>query len=140
MKSQWNHPRNVPVSQQQRFIVDQFPGRMEAVSSWFSDFLCRKVLTFFLAELWKNGYPLYSLFLSSQTGLQNFRRFRTLRMRMLLLKQDRISRLEEQLNEIDRSEPAVLFLGNCRRDKNEHRESVLKKLDDAFSDYGRCIA
>lgn len=59
-------------------------------------------------------------------------------MRLLLLKQDELSQLEEQLENIDaedeKSCPA--FLGNRREDENEERKEVLKKIDSALRDYG----
>lgn len=88
-------------------------------------------------KLYRSGYPLYSSFLARHSEYQNFRRFRTLRMRMLLLKQDKIVRLEEELNQIDRDEQSELFLGSTRRDKNAKREDVLLRLDEAFSQYGQ---
>jgi hypothetical protein len=60
-------------------------------------------------------------------------------MRMLLLKQDNISNLEEELNEIDQTEEVELFLGSYRRDKNPRRKDIITQLDQAFSDYGKSI-
>lgn len=57
-------------------------------------------------------------------------------MRLALLKQDNICQLEEELKQIDESEKSQLFLGNCRRDKNQSRKEVLEKLDLALRDYG----
>ncbi|KAM0259336.1 hypothetical protein ACHAQJ_003367 [Trichoderma viride] len=57
-------------------------------------------------------------------------------MRLLLLKQDRLSLLEERLEKIDCDEVAMLSLGNCRADRNEHRRAVLVEIDDALADYG----
>lgn len=59
-----------------------------------------------------------------------------MRARLLLVKQDELSLLEEQMGEIDLSEPRKLFLGNLRRDQNESRQSVLKSADEALKDYG----
>lgn len=58
-------------------------------------------------------------------------------MRMLLLKQDQICKLEEELNNIDRLEEKEMFLGCHRKDKNAKREEVLKSLDAAFLLYGK---
>jgi hypothetical protein len=57
-------------------------------------------------------------------------------MRMLLLKQDNISKLKEELNEINQTEETELFLGRCRRDKNPRRKDIFTRLDQAFSEYG----
>ena len=58
-------------------------------------------------------------------------------MRMLLLKQDRISELERRLNDVDKEEQAELFLGNRRRDKNAERLEIWEKLKTALQVYGR---
>ncbi|KAK6450634.1 hypothetical protein FP744_10006884 [Trichoderma asperellum] len=84
------------------------------------------------------GYPRYSALLNSDKSFQVWRRFSTLRTRLLLLKQDELSRLEEQLENIDaedeRSFP--IFLGNNREDTNQDRKEILKKIDIALNDYG----
>lgn len=67
------------------------------------------------------------------------RRFSNLRVRLLLLKQDKLSLLEMRLDEIDRSETALLRLGSCRSDDNSERQSVLSKIDSALADYGSCF-
>ena len=59
-----------------------------------------------------------------------------LRSRLLLLKQDQISVLEEKLNKIDESEPCPLFLGKARIDNNDSRKSVLKDIDARLAEYG----
>ncbi|ORY15932.1 hypothetical protein BCR34DRAFT_557864 [Clohesyomyces aquaticus] len=81
------------------------------------------------------GYPLYSSWLALHPEYQNFRRFRTSRMRLLLAKQDAVSQLEVELRDLDRNEEAELFLGSMRLDRNAVRQSVLQKLDAAFKDY-----
>jgi hypothetical protein len=55
---------------------------------------------------------------------------------MLLYKQDIISELEAELERIDQSEPRVLFHGSRRRDVNEKRLEVMKRLDAAVAEYG----
>jgi hypothetical protein len=86
--------------------------------------------------MYRDGYPLYASFLGRHNEFQNYRRFRALRMRMLLLKQDKISRLEEDMNSIDQAEQSELFLGSVRRDRNIERKDVMARLDEAFSAYG----
>jgi hypothetical protein len=68
--------------------------------------------------------------------MKNLRRFRIVRMWMLLLKQNKIAQLEEELNKIDREEEAELWLGSWRKDRNACRKDVLARLDETFSDYG----
>ena len=57
-------------------------------------------------------------------------------MRLLLLKQDRVSVLEQALEAIDRTEANELFLGCIRRDRNAERLQKLHELDDALAEYG----
>jgi hypothetical protein len=57
-------------------------------------------------------------------------------MRLLLLKQDEISILEESLDRIDKNEDCELFLGCSRRDRNEERRDVLQQLKVAMAEYG----
>jgi hypothetical protein len=44
--------------------------------------------------------------------------------------------LEEELDQIDRDEPRLLFLGNLRRDKNDERKTVISKIDKELESYG----
>ncbi|KAM6487649.1 hypothetical protein HDV62DRAFT_350364 [Trichoderma sp. SZMC 28011] len=81
------------------------------------------------------GYPQFSALVASHNSFHICRRFSTLRTRLLLLKQDRLSILERQLEKIDRNEKAMLSLGSCRVDKNEDRRVVLTEIDDALADY-----
>ncbi|KAL6825566.1 hypothetical protein J3E69DRAFT_334546 [Trichoderma sp. SZMC 28015] len=81
------------------------------------------------------GYPQFSALVASHNSFHICRRFSTLRTRLLLLKQDRLSLLERQLEKIDRNERAMLSLGSCRVDKNEDRRAVLTEIDDALADY-----
>lgn len=90
-------------------------------------------------RMYQPGYPLYASLLSRHHEYQNFRRFRQVRMRMLLAKQDVISKLEEELNVIDKEEEAELFLGSCRLDQNNRRKEVFAQLDKAFSEYDDCL-
>ena len=67
---------------------------------------------------------------------QVFRRFRLLRLRMLLYKQDEVTQLEEKLEKLDQNDPKDLFLGNRRRDQNGERQKVLEELDKKLAAYG----
>ena len=59
-----------------------------------------------------------------------------MRMRLLLLKQDEISMLEESLNTIDMVEDRELFLGCSRRDGNTARQETLQELKKSLAEYG----
>lgn len=57
-------------------------------------------------------------------------------MRILLLKQDHITRLESELNALDDDEGNPMFLGTIRGDQNEARRAKLKELEIALGEYG----
>ncbi|OJD28905.1 uncharacterized protein BKCO1_10400011 [Diplodia corticola] len=56
-------------------------------------------------------------------------------MRLLLIKQDEISKMEEELDRIDAEEQRELFLSCVRRDGNVERENILHSLKAALSEY-----
>ena len=87
-------------------------------------------------EDFPRGYPQFTRLLVAHPTLPMCRKFLAMRARVLLMKQDRLSLLEEQLDELDNDEPSKLFLGNIRRDGNEARRGVLKAVDKALKDYG----
>jgi len=64
------------------------------------------------------------------------RRFSAMRARLLLIKQDHLSILEAQLQEVDRQEPRRLFLGNLRRDNNLERKRLMGEFETVLKDYG----
>ena len=55
---------------------------------------------------------------------------------MLLQKQDRLSILEKQLDQIDQDETCLLLLGKSRCDNNPARASVLAEIESCLADYG----
>jgi hypothetical protein len=55
---------------------------------------------------------------------------------MLLLKQDKLSILESQLEKVDKEERAALFLGSSRDDSNQERLRVLSNIDVSLAEYG----
>jgi hypothetical protein len=57
-------------------------------------------------------------------------------LRLLLLKQDEISMLEESLDKIDMGEDRELFLGCSRRDGNALRQQTLLELKKSLTEYG----
>jgi hypothetical protein len=90
----------------------------------------------FSVEDYRPGYPRFSALVAADNSFNLCRRFSNLRTRLLLLKQDRLSILEKQLERIDREETAVLFLGSSRCDNNKERSSVLSDIDAALAEYG----
>ncbi|KAI4194486.1 MAG: hypothetical protein LQ350_007737 [Teloschistes chrysophthalmus] len=81
------------------------------------------------------GYPQFAAFIASHPSFHVFRRFCRVRARLLLIKQDELSLLEGQLDEIDAREDKDLFLGNRRRDKNSERKEILSKLEQNLASY-----
>jgi hypothetical protein len=94
------------------------------------------VLLTLSVEYYPPGYPRFSALVAADDSFHLCRRFSNLRARLLLLKQDRLSVLEKQLEKIDREETAILFLGSSRSDSNEKRNSVLSEIDTVLADYG----
>lgn len=87
-------------------------------------------------EDFRPGYPRFSALLSAQPSFFVCRRFDRLRARVLLLKQDKLSLLEQQLDEIDENEKCAIFLGKSRCDSNADRAAVLAEIEDRLGDYG----
>jgi hypothetical protein len=87
-------------------------------------------------EDYRPGYPRFSALIAAHDSFYLCRRFSNLHARLLLLKQDKLSLLEKQLEKIDQEETAVLFLGTSRRDRNEERIAVLSAIDASLADYG----
>ncbi|RYP69873.1 hypothetical protein DL771_005816 [Monosporascus sp. 5C6A] len=81
------------------------------------------------------GYPRYSALIASHDSFQVYRRFTRLRSRLHLIKQDKLSRLEKQLDKLDRDEDVHLFLGSCREDDNLERQTTLAQIDKALAEY-----
>ncbi|KAK3386537.1 hypothetical protein B0H63DRAFT_467931 [Podospora didyma] len=90
-------------------------------------------------EDYPTGYPRFSALVASHDSFHFCRRFSNLRVRLLLLKQDKLSLLEERLEKIDREEVALLSLGSSRDDTNRERISVLAEIDAALADYDALI-
>ena len=87
-------------------------------------------------EDFRPGYPQFSALIASHPSFHVCRRFLRIRARLLLLKQDELSLLESQLDNIDNEETRELFLGNRRRDANAERIDILEKIKVALASYG----
>ncbi|KAL9614266.1 MAG: hypothetical protein Q9167_001222 [Letrouitia subvulpina] len=86
-------------------------------------------------EDYRPGYPQFSALISSHPAFHIYRRFLRIRARLLLLKQDELSVLESQLDQVDRDEEREIFLGNTRRDNNPERKALFMKIKVALSEY-----
>ena len=87
-------------------------------------------------EDFRPGYPQFSALIASHPSFHVCRRFLRIRARLLLLKQDELSLLESQLDNIDNEETRELFLGNRRRDANTERKDIVGKIEVALASYG----
>jgi hypothetical protein len=87
-------------------------------------------------EDYKAGYPRFAALLSAHAPFFLCRRFNRLRARLLLLKQDKLSILEEKLDRIDQSERSLLFLGKSRLDTNADRLSTVSEIESSLANYG----
>lgn len=85
------------------------------------------------------GIPRFASLIGSHPAFNVCRRFSAVRARLLLLKQDKVSRLEKSLMDTDANETRLLFLGSSRRDTNSTRLGILTELDAALKDLGRAI-
>ena len=92
-----------------------------------------------VVEDFARGYPQFSRLLIAHPSFAISRRFLAMRARLLVLKQDQLSLLEEQLDRIDHEEPRKLFLGCSRRDGNESRKNIVTAIDRQLKDYGKIV-
>ncbi|KAI1357766.1 hypothetical protein F5Y08DRAFT_346389 [Xylaria arbuscula] len=99
--------------------------------------LCQHVSDMDQVEDYRKGYPRFTALMSAHGAFHIFRRFTSVRVRLLLLAQDKISCLEDQLLKIDEEEKAPLFLASCREDKNPEREAIISELHSNLATYGK---
>ncbi|KAI3328377.1 hypothetical protein F4824DRAFT_493216 [Ustulina deusta] len=90
-------------------------------------------------EDYTTGCPQLCALMEAHDGFMMCRSFHRLRARVLLLKQDKLTCLESQLDQIDQDEPLPLFLGKSRGDTNSERKSVLSQIESAIADYDSFI-
>ncbi|KAK8255729.1 hypothetical protein IWZ00DRAFT_485622 [Phyllosticta capitalensis] len=88
----------------------------------------------------QSGYTGFANVISSPDYM-NFRRFKVLRVRMILRKQFEIERLEKELHQLDNSDRQhnVLWLNSQELDGNKRREEVFAELDTVMAAYGQSI-
>ncbi|KAI0894895.1 CHAT domain-containing protein [Annulohypoxylon nitens] len=86
-------------------------------------------------EDYRSGYPQFSALIAAYNGFFICRRFCRLRARVLLLKQDRLTLLEQQLDQVDQDETMPLFLGKMRGDRNQQRTKLMAEIEACLSDY-----
>ncbi|KAH9880615.1 hypothetical protein IAQ61_000909 [Plenodomus lingam] len=90
-------------------------------------------------EDFRLGYPRFSALISAHNSFQICRSFRQLRTRLLLIKQLKLSDLEEQLIKLDNEEQRGSILASNRQDNNLSRKQVIVDIDQALADYDQLI-
>ncbi|KAK3983803.1 hypothetical protein QBC44DRAFT_338052 [Cladorrhinum sp. PSN332] len=88
---------------------------------------------------YRSGYPRFTALISAHNPYLLCRRFDKVRARLLLLKQDKLSILEERLEQVDREETSLLFLGKSRCDRNVERLALLSEIESGLADYDQFI-
>ncbi|KAI0471818.1 hypothetical protein GGR56DRAFT_93493 [Xylariaceae sp. FL0804] len=86
-------------------------------------------------DRFRPGYPRFTALLSSHSAFQNIRRFKRTRLRLLLVKQYETSVLEQELDELDRTEDRDLVLGCIQRDVNTKRHDAIQRLNKTLTEY-----
>ena len=92
-----------------------------------------------MVEDFRQGYPRFCALIDAHPALNIFRRFSKLRVRIILRKQDTLSVLEQQLENLDRQESTALYLASNRLDGNTERQTVLNDIEKAVQDYGSLV-
>lgn len=75
--------------------------------------------------------------MASHDAFHIFRRFSNVRVRLLLLTQDKIANLENQLKRVDEEEKSPLFLAASREDSNYQRKTIISELHESLKTYGQ---
>ncbi|ETS82154.1 hypothetical protein PFICI_07156 [Pestalotiopsis fici W106-1] len=92
---------------------------------------------------WKYvGYRRYANFLASDDDLFVLRRFKDLNIRVALLMQDKLTELEEELNELDEAysqRSAVDIHNGTFRNDAEDREELLEKISQGIFRYNQVL-
>ncbi|KAI1013818.1 hypothetical protein LB503_010515, partial [Fusarium chuoi] len=86
-----------------------------------------------------DGYPQFTALIASYRPWFICRRFDRLRARLLLLKQDKLTVLEKKLQEIDKSEESIIFLGVSRVDQNQSRLCTLSEIEASLVEYDEFV-
>lgn len=88
-----------------------------------------------VVEDYREGYPRLSAFVNSDLDLMLFRGFGQLHARVLLQKQDEITEIEQQLNELDKIEANAFFLRSRRMDPSIERKKLVADAEQKLLDY-----
>lgn len=88
-----------------------------------------------VVEDYRPGYPRLAAFLNADNDFAIFRCFGRLHARILLHKQAEITRLEERLDELDRSELNAFNLRSSREDTSRDRHQIIQESERKILEY-----
>jgi hypothetical protein len=86
-------------------------------------------------ENYRPGYPRLTALISAHDPYL-CRRLDKPRAWLLLQKQDKLSMLEERLEQVDNEETRSIYLGKSRCDRDTERISPLSEIASCLADYG----
>lgn len=88
-----------------------------------------------IVDDYREGYPRLSAFINSDLDFMLFRGFGQLHARVLLQKQDEITEIEQQLNELDKIEANAFSLRSRRMDTSVERRKLVADAEQKLLDY-----
>ena len=85
-----------------------------------------------------DGYPLLAAFLDSDDNFMVYRRFGYLQARLLLEKQQQLSRLEQSLQDLDEQDlhENLITMENIDTEERKVRRELMESIDERFREYG----
>jgi hypothetical protein len=106
---------------------------------------------------YRPGYPYFAAYINSDPNFRVYRRFGTLRNRVILHRQYELAKLEQQLNELDEKDwnESPIKIQCIRRDQEEgcssagqqtnggassgdsQRTTLINKIDGKLKEYGK---
>jgi hypothetical protein len=96
-----------------------------------------------LVNEYPRGYPRFAAWASSDPNFRVFRRFNTLRVRLILLKQQEIARLEAQLDELDEIDNnsnhgyGITSIHDDAHEQESQHSVLLKLINEKLEQYGK---
>jgi hypothetical protein len=92
-------------------------------------------------QQYPDGYPQLAAFQSSDSEFSVYRRFGTLRNRVLLHRQHELAKLEEKLFDLDKSDyknhpHRIQSIRKDQADTESERTNLIETIDAKLKDYG----
>ncbi|OCK95286.1 uncharacterized protein K441DRAFT_658679 [Cenococcum geophilum 1.58] len=101
-------------------------------------------LEFESIDSYAEGYPQFAAFVNSDDNFRVYRRFGTLRNRILLHRQQELAKLEERLNEIDgvdsrEKKHRIQSIRKDQWDQESHRQVLIDEIDRRLEHYDNLL-